>query len=225
MGPTLKQIRKTWPNDVRIVFKNNALSFHNRAKPAAIAGLAAANQGKFWEFHDKMFANSRALTDENLAKWAGEVGLDVAKWKKDIANPALGKQVDNEQKAAVALGQGGTPAFLINGKALSGAQPFPKFKTVIEAELKEADKLIAGGKKAADVHQLRARANLGAKAGVYWDSLVNGKAAKGAAPAAQKARKPRPVDPTVWKVDVLGHEPFEGKKDALVTLVTWADFQ
>jgi protein-disulfide isomerase len=223
VGPTLKQIQKTWPNDVKIVFKHNALPFHNRAKPAAVASMAAAKQGKFWEFHDKMFANARALTDENLEKWAGEVGCDVAQWKKDKADAAIGKQVDNEQKSAKALGQGGTPAFFINGKVLSGAQPFDKFKAVIEAELKEADKLIASGKKLEEVHKLRARANLGAKAGIYWDNLVSGKPAK-AAPAPPP-RAARPVDPTVWAVTLDGHEPIKGKKDALVTLVSWSDFQ
>ncbi len=59
VGPTLKKLLKAYPDDVRILWANNALSFHDRAKPAALAALAAHRQGKFWPFHDKVFANQR----------------------------------------------------------------------------------------------------------------------------------------------------------------------
>jgi len=201
---------------VQIVFKNNPLGFHKRAMPAALAAMAAHKQGKFWEYHDKLFANMRALEDGDLEKYATELGLNVAQWKTDKADRALRKQVENEQKAAVALGQGGTPAFLINGKALSGAQPFPKFKEIIDAEITAANALIAKGTAASAVHQARSRANLKGKAGTYWNSLVLGKAAP---------RPRRPVDPTVWKATVDGHEPVKGPKNALVTIVEFTDFQ
>ena len=214
---------ETWPNEVAIVFKHNPLSFHKQAMDAALASMAAGKQGKFWEYHDKMFADYKGIKNlANLTKWGTELGLDMAKFDKDRKDPALRKQLENEQRAAVALGQRGTPAFLINGKALSGAQPFDGFKTVIEAELKAANDAIAKGTKLADVHAARVRANLGAKASIYLDSLVNGKPAK-AAPAPK--RKPRPVDPTVWKVTMDDHNPIKGNKDALVTLVEWSDFQ
>jgi len=184
--------------------------------PAALASMAAAKQGKFWEYHDKMFADQKGINGANLTKWAQELGLDMAAFAKDSKDGALRKQIENEQRASVALGQRGTPAFLINGKALSGAQPFDGFKTVIEAELKAADEAIAKGTSLDAVHGARARANLGGKAKLYMDSLVNGKPAK----------KPRPpVDPTVWKVTVDDHNPIKGNKDALVTLVEWSDFQ
>ncbi len=201
---------------MQIVFKHNPLGFHKRAMPAALASMAAHKQGKFWEYHDKMFANARALEDGDLERYATELGLNLAQWKADKGNAALRKQVENEQKAAVALGQGGTPAFFINGKAISGAQPFDKFKEIIDAEIKAADAAIGGGTALAAVHQARARANLAAKAGTYWNSLVLGKAAP---------RPRRPVDPAVWKAEVQGHEPVKGKADALVTIVEFTDFQ
>ena len=179
--------------------------------------MAAHKQGKFWEYHDKLFANMKALEDADLEKYATELGLNIDQWKKDKADRGLRAQINNEQKAAVALGQGGTPAFFINGKAVSGAQPFASFKTHIESEIKEADKLIAAGTALKDVHQKRSAANLGGKkAGIYWNSLVMGKAAP---------RPKRPVDPTVWKASVFGHEPMKGKKDALVTILEFSDFQ
>ena len=147
VGPTMKKIKETYKGQVRIVWANNALSFHNRAKPAATAALAAHRQGKFWEMHDKLFANQRALTDANFTKWAGELGLDAAKFAKDMKDPTLGKQIDREQLAANATGARGTPGFFINGKLLSGAQPFPAFKKEIDAALESAKKLRDGGKK------------------------------------------------------------------------------
>ncbi len=205
-----------------VVFKHNPLGFHKQAMPAALASMAAGKQGKFWEYHDKMFADQKGINPANLTKWATELGLDMAAFAKDSKDGALRKQIENEQRASVALGQRGTPAFLINGKALSGAQPFDKFKTIIEAELKAADAAIAGGTPLAQVHNVRVRANLAAKASVYIDSLIGGKLAK----AAPKPKpKPRPVDRTVWKVTVDDHNPIKGNKDALVTIVEWSDYQ
>ena len=198
------------------MFKHNPLSFHKRAMPAALASMAAHMQGKFWEMHDKLFANHRALEDADLEKYATEIGLDLQKFKTDMANRGLRAQLENEQKAAVALGQGGTPAFFINGKALSGAQPFESFKKEIEAELKAADEAIAGGTPLAKIHEVRTKANLARKHTMYWDSLIQGKAAP---------RPKRAVDPTVWKAEVFGHEAIKGKADALVTIIEFSEFQ
>ena len=199
-----------------MVFKHNPLGFHKRAMPAALGSMAAAKQGKFWEYHDKLFANQRQLEDPQLEQYAAAIGLDLAMWKADKANPALRRQIENDQKAAVGLGQGGTPAFLINGKALSGAQPFTAFKAEIDKEIKAADALIAQGTPLAGVHQARAKANLGRKATAYWDSMILGKPAR---------RPKRPVDPTVWKAEYFGHEPVKGKPDAMVTIIEFSEFQ
>lgn len=145
VGPTLKEIEKNYGDDVQIAFKHNALPMHNRARPAAIAAEAAGRQGKFWEMHDLLFANAKELTDENFKKWAGELGLDVAKFEKDLADPALGKKVDDNQKQGTSLGARGTPAFFVNGRYLSGAQPFDAFKALIDEEMKKADALLAKG--------------------------------------------------------------------------------
>lgn len=184
--------------------------------PAALASMAAHKQGKFWEYHDILFANMRALNDPDLERYAQQLGLNMTQWNADRQDRGLRAQIENDQKAAVALGQGGTPAFFINGKAISGAQPFEQFKTIIDAEIAAADQLIAAGTPLAGVHQKRAQANLAAKATQYWDGMVLGKRA---------ARPRRPVDPTVWKVDVLGHEPSKGPANALVTIVEFTDFQ
>ena len=217
------EIVKNYPNDVAVVFKHNPLGFHDRAMPTALASMAAHRQGKFWEMHDKLFDNQQNLGDADIEKYATELGLDLAKFKTDLADAGLKAQIENEQKAAVALGQGGTPAFFINGNVLVGAQPFEEFKKVIDSEIAEADKLTGAGTDLASVHETRARANLGDKANIYWDSLKGGKEAP--APPPPEAPKPPPVDPTVWKATVEGHEPVWGNAEAPVTIVMFSDFQ
>ncbi|HAN32339.1 MAG TPA: thioredoxin [Myxococcales bacterium] len=231
VGPTMKKIKATYKDQVRIVWINNALSFHNRAKPAALAALAAHRQGKFWEMHDKLFANQRALTDENFKKWAGELKLDAAKFDKDMKDAVLGKQVDREQLAANALGARGTPGFFINGKLLSGAQPFPAFKKEIDAALEGAKKLRDAGKKGKELMTAAFAANNAANGAKMYGYFFGD--AKIAAPKPQARKKPEgPVKPprdsyTVWKV------PVDAKNDVIlgdsakaqVTIVEFSDFE
>lgn len=118
---------------------------HNRAQAAAEASEAAGKQGKFWEMHDKIFENAKELTDENFAKWAGELGLDLEQFKKDMTDPEVKKKIADQQKLGTSLGARGTPAFFVNGRYLSGAQPTAAFKAIIDEEMKKADALLAKG--------------------------------------------------------------------------------
>ncbi len=108
---------------------------HKNAKSAAAATEAAFQQGKFWEMHDLIFENQRQLSTDKYNEWAGTLGLDVAKFKKDFASAEIKKKVDTDSKEANSLGVTGTPAFFINGRFLSGAKPFEAFKAVIDKEL------------------------------------------------------------------------------------------
>ncbi len=102
---------------------------------AAIASEAAHNQGKFWEYHDKLFANQQKLTPDDLKQYAKQLGLDTARFEADLANPAIKQRISADMSEVNAIGVTGTPAFLINGHYLSGAQPFDGFARVINAEL------------------------------------------------------------------------------------------
>ena len=113
--------------------------------PAAMAAEAAGKQGKFWEMHDKLFANAKEMTDENIVKWAGEIGLDVGQFKKDLNDKGLEEKIKKQQAQGMTLGARGTPAFFVNGRFLSGAQPTAAFKAVIDEEMKKADALIKAG--------------------------------------------------------------------------------
>jgi protein-disulfide isomerase len=125
---------------------------HNRAMPAAMAAEAAGKQGKFWEMHDKLFQDPRGLTDENFQKYGEEIGLDMAKFKKDMQDKELEAKIKKQQSQGATLGARGTPAFFINGRFLSGAQPFEAFKKVIDEEKAKAEKVVASGVSRKDVY-------------------------------------------------------------------------
>ncbi|MED5261167.1 MAG: thioredoxin domain-containing protein [Myxococcota bacterium] len=135
--PTLDQIRNEYGDQVRVVFKHLPLSFHQKAPAAHAASEAAHKQGKFWEMHDKIFKNQRQMSEANYVVWAGEIGLDVETFKKDMASAAIKARVDQDVKEAGRLGVTGTPGFFINGRHMSGAKPFSEFKVVIDEEIKK----------------------------------------------------------------------------------------
>ncbi len=137
VSPTLDQIEETYGDDVRIVFKHLPLRIHPKAPAAHAASEAAHKQGKFWEMHDLIFENQREMSEEKYVEYATQLGLDVEQFKKDVVSAEIKARLDADQKEAERLGVSGTPAFFINGKYLSGAQPFDNFKRVIDEELKK----------------------------------------------------------------------------------------
>ena len=146
--PTLKQVEETYGDKVRVVFRQQPLPMHKQAIPAAKAALAAHNQGKFWEMHDLLFAKaeSRGLNDEAYVEMARQLSLDVDKFNADRASPEIAALIEGDQKIAAQFGAGGTPAFFVNGRPISGAQPFEAFQKVIDEELKKAEEFMAANK-------------------------------------------------------------------------------
>ncbi len=207
--PTLKQLEKDYGKKVRVVWKNQPLPFHKNARPAAMAAMEAWAQGKadkFWPMHDKLFENRTALERADLEKYAGELGLDVAKFKAALDKNAHEEQIKADQELAAQVGARGTPSFFINGRSLRGAQPVEKFKELIDDELKRVEKLKAKGVGAANVY-----ATLMASA--------KGKLEEPKQPSAA------PDDTTVYKVPVSDKDPQKGPSDALVTVVVFSDYQ
>ncbi len=135
VSPTLDQIIDEYGDKVQIAFKHLPLAFHQKAPAAHAASVAADRQGKFWEMHDKIFANQKEMSPEKYVEWAGELGLDVEKFKKDLASAEVKKQIEADKQEAAKLGVTGTPSFFVNGRFMSGAQPFTAFKAAIEREL------------------------------------------------------------------------------------------
>jgi predicted DsbA family dithiol-disulfide isomerase len=87
--------------------------------------------------HDLIFENQREMSSENYMRYATELGLDVEKFKSDLASKTVKTRIQDDLKMAGSLGVTGTPSFFINGRFLSGAQPFASFKTVIDSELEK----------------------------------------------------------------------------------------
>jgi protein-disulfide isomerase len=120
---------------VRIVWKHFPLEIHKDAPLAHFASVAAQQQGKFWEFHDKLFANQSKIKSEDLTRYAKEIGLDMKRFDEDLVSPKTKAIVDADIAEAKALGISGTPGFFVNGRFLSGAKPFDEFAPLINAEL------------------------------------------------------------------------------------------
>lgn len=119
------------------MFKHLPLpSIHKHAMGAAYAAEAARRQGKFWEYHDKLFANQTKLELSDLKQHAQDLNLDMGRFEKDLVDLELKKRVDDDMAEAKGLGVTGTPAFFVNGRMLKGAKPFEEFSTEIDAELK-----------------------------------------------------------------------------------------
>jgi protein-disulfide isomerase len=104
---------------VKLVIKHFPLSIHEYARKAAIAALAAGKQGKFWEIHEKLFANQSELNDTKVEAIAGELSLDMEKFKNDLQDPAIASLIDRDMKEGMKANIQGTPSILVNGKLLS----------------------------------------------------------------------------------------------------------
>lgn len=125
---------------MRFVWKHLPLpSLHPDAPAAHLASVAAHKQGKFWEFHDKLFANQRNLKYDAFVSHAQELGLDVQLFEADFRNLSNNKTVDDDTAEARSMQLTGTPAFFVNGRYLRGAQPFSGFQKMINAELARLD--------------------------------------------------------------------------------------
>lgn len=136
--PVIDEILAKYPDRVRVVYRHFPLDqIHPRARPAAEASLCAGEQGKFWEFHEKLFSGE-GLEEADLVAYAEAVGLDKAKFEACVSERRFQKQVEADLAAARAAGVSGTPAFFVNGIMLSGAQPVEKFVEIIERELASA---------------------------------------------------------------------------------------
>lgn len=129
-----------YPNEVKLVIKDFPLTrIHKNAMPAAIAALAANQQGKFWEMSKELSKNYNQLSDEKINEIAQSLGLDMAQFKKDMGNPALAAQVQHDLQDGVQAGVRGTPTIFINGRLLQ-QRSLPGFKQMIDEELAKKNK-------------------------------------------------------------------------------------
>jgi protein-disulfide isomerase len=210
--PAIDQVKQTYgPDKVRIVWKNKPLSFHPNAKPAAEAAagvFALKGNDAFWKFHDTAFKNQSALSRASYETWAQAAGVDMVQFKAGLDSHKWAAKVEKDDAVSTQVGVSGTPAALVNGVLVSGAQPFDKFKAVIDQELEKAQAKIKSGTPKNRIYVVM--------------STENKKNAP--PPAADKGEDKKEDTTTVFKVPV-GNSPVLGNPNALVTIIEFSDFQ
>lgn len=199
VGPTLERLRQEYPKDVRVVWKDFAMSFHQRAKPAAILARFAyderGNDG-FWKVHDALFENQKNLDDESLLRIAETLGLDGQRTRAALASDRYDKKLNQTSGIAGDFAVPSTPHFFINGRRLSGALPYDDFKRLVDEQLAVAQALVNKGVRRADVFR----------------ELMK------SAQAAPEPEKKTVAAPT-------RDNPSRGPEKARVTITVFSDFQ
>jgi protein-disulfide isomerase/serine/threonine protein kinase len=197
--PTLAQVLTDYGSKVRIVWKDNPLPFHKRALPAALAArevYAQLGDSGFWAMHDTLFANQKALDDFELSNYAYKAGANVDRVKDAIVTERGKTFIEVSQELASDFDASGTPHFFINGRRLTGAQPYDDFKKIIDEEIIVAQKLVSSG----------------VAPSALYDELI--KHGKEPAPLEKKSVGPPPAN-----------APEKGGKSAKVVIQVFSDFQ
>lgn len=206
----LDDLDRLYPGKLRFVYRHNPLDPEDGTL-AAEASLAAAEQGRFWDMHDRLYANPAQLSRAALDGYARELGLDMVRFRSALDERRLRAAVLADAEVARRLGARSTPMFFINGRAVKGSQPLSVFAGIVEQELVRADKMRARGVPPGQLYRsLTAR------------GLPRADSRPGADPVYDVAR----VSPgVVYRVlpALAGHS--RGPDDALVTIVELSDFE
>jgi protein-disulfide isomerase len=135
--PQIQAVMKAYPTQTKLIFKQFPLEIHSRAFLAASAALAANKQGKFWPMHDAMFAHHDELSRETFVKLAQEMGMDVARFEKDMASDEVKKAVEKDVDDGERAGVQGTPTIFINGQRYNGPITLDYLKQIFDGMLKD----------------------------------------------------------------------------------------
>jgi protein-disulfide isomerase len=134
--PAIKKILAEYRGKISWTVRDFPLSFHDRARPAAVAAHCAGDQGKYWNMYQAIFDNQGELQDDHLKKYAAKVVPNKAKWEECFKNPAAKDPIiQSNMESGMKVGVTGTPAFFVNGRRLSGAVPYEEYKRIIDEEL------------------------------------------------------------------------------------------
>ncbi|MBX7077766.1 MAG: thioredoxin domain-containing protein [Nannocystaceae bacterium] len=198
----LRELERRYDGRVRIAYKAFPLDFHSAALPTAIAARTAQSQGKFWDFHDRLFSD-RQIDLERLFDYARDAGMDTEALARDLDGLAWGPEVRRDMRQARRLGVNSTPTFFINGRVISGAQPIEEMSAIVDQELELAAAWIADGVP---------------KEQLYQHAIADGF-------TAVQFTQRRGLDPDGVFVVPLGKSPSLGPATAPVTIVVFGDFE
>jgi protein-disulfide isomerase len=133
---TVKRLLENYKGKVRLVFRDfPSPQIHAYAMKAAEAAACAHEQGKFWEYHDALYADQSKLTMVDLLATAGRLGLNDSTFQSCVESGKFSGEVSKDMEDGIKAGVNGTPSFFINGVLIAGAQRYEKFAEVIDAEL------------------------------------------------------------------------------------------
>ncbi len=152
MAPLLEQVRREHDAEVRIVYRHLAMPGHREAQLAAEAGVAAAEQGKFWAFHDLLFARPGGLARADLERIAGAAGLDLPRLRAALDDRRHRDAVAAESAAALALGVDGTPTLFVNGHAVVGSRDHAGLSRIVGDHLARSRVIASRGLAARDLY-------------------------------------------------------------------------
>ena len=139
--PAIRQVLEQYGDKVRLVFRDFPLSIHPNARLAAEASLCAQEQDRYWDYHDVLFDHQRELRPVDLSRYAMEIGLDGTAFDACLESGRFADAVSDDLKSGEHFGVTGTPAFFINGRPLTGAQPFSAFQQIIDDELERIERV------------------------------------------------------------------------------------
>jgi protein-disulfide isomerase len=237
VAATLDELVKAYPNDLRLVFKNNVLAGHDKAQLAHEAVMAAAQQGKFWELHNALFAAMRGYYDSpnrdpntphpldraQIDATAQQLGLDMAAFKKALDEHTAAAVVQADVELARRFAITGTPMFVMNGKKFSGNLSLDQFKARVDQALAEAKKLLDSGVPRAQVYDKVVER--GADRAVFLP-MPEGEAMPTQARPAPPPRQAPPLPPEseAKNVKIEAWTPTRGPANAKVTFVVFCEY-
>ncbi|MFT7625459.1 MAG: protein-disulfide isomerase [Myxococcota bacterium] len=201
---TVKQIQEKYGDDVVVAFRHFPLDFHQNSPPAHRASWAAAKQDKFWEFHDKVFANQNELNRSAYSRYAAELELDVEQFEKDMDSEEAANAISIDKAIADKAEVEGTPTFLVNGSRMVGALPYEAFARAVDSNKSRVESRIAKGKSLAQARGEVSEINM----------MRN-----------SSKRREGSVDPRSLRRVPLEGRPIKGAKDPLVAVVAFSDFE
>ena len=140
---TIAALLKEYPTDMKLIYKQFPLEMHPNARIAAVASLAAGEQGKFWEMHDKLFANSRQLSRERILALAKGLGLDMMRFQRDLDSGRFDKRIETDIRDGEEAGVQGTPTIFLDGKRYNGPVDEAALKPLLNEELKQGNAVAA----------------------------------------------------------------------------------
>jgi len=214
--PTLNELATAYGRDIRFVWKNNPLPFHNNAMNASNIAMFAHQSGKFWQMHDLLFENQTALEIDQLVGYATQLGLNGAQARAAMTNNQFQAAIQADMDLSRSLGASGTPSFFINGRNLRGAQPIAAFKTLIDEELAKARAKVAAGTPRNRVYEETTRN------GATEAQMVD---APGAPPGAAPPAAAAPDADRIYNIAVPAGAPKKGGRAARVIIQQFSDYQ